>query len=63
MLPYQTIYYAYTLHEQILKIHRKTINFKHQYQHGMKNLNYQMDHILHQIFNISLSILSKNMKH
>ena len=31
-------------------MHTKIINFKCQLPHGMKNLNYLMDHILYQIF-------------
>ena len=34
----------------------KITNLKHQLQHGMKNLNYLMDHILYQIFKIVLNI-------
>ena len=34
----------------------KIINLKYQLRHRMKNLNYLMDHILHQIFKIILSI-------
>ena len=30
-------------------------------QHGMRNLNYLMDHILHQIFKIILNIYLKSM--
>ena len=33
-----------------IKSHIRTINLKFQLQHGMKNLNYLMDHILYQIF-------------
>ena len=39
-----------------MKSHTKTINLKYQLQHEMKNLNYLMDHILYQIFNITLNI-------
>ena len=35
---------------------------KYQLQHGMINLNYQMDRILYQIVKIILSILYKNME-
>ena len=41
------------------KGHMKTINLKYQLQHGMKNLNYLMIHILYQIFKIVLSIYQK----
>ena len=34
----------------------KKINLKYQLQHGMRSLNYLMDHILHQIFKIILNI-------
>ena len=33
-----------------------TTNLKYQLQHGIINLNYQIDHILHEIFNIILTI-------
>ena len=33
-----------------------TINLKFQLQHGMKNLNYLMDHVIYQIFRIILNI-------
>ena len=46
-----------------ITIHRKTkqkiikiINLRYQLRHGMKNLNYLMDHILCQIFKIILNI-------
>ena len=34
----------------------KRINLKYQLKHEIKNLNYQIDHILYQIFKIILSI-------
>ena len=37
------------------KSHTRTINSKYQPQHGMKNFNYAIDHILHQIFNIYIN--------
>ena len=40
--------------------HIGTINLKFQLQHGTKNLNYLMDHILYHIFNIILNIYLKN---
>ena len=36
--------------------HTITINLKYLHQHGMMNLNYQMDRNLYQIFKIILSI-------
>ena len=54
MLPYQIL--ACTIHGKIYKSHIKTINLKYQLQHEMKNLNYLMDHILHQILKIILNI-------
>ena len=39
-----------------------TVNLKDQLQHGMKNLNYLMDHILYQIFKIILNINFKSMR-
>ena len=38
----------------MLRSHIRTINLKYQLQHEMKNFNYQMDYILHQIFKIFL---------
>ena len=43
-------------HGIILKAHTIIINLKYQHRHGMKNLNYQMDLILYQIFRITLNI-------
>ena len=40
--------------EKYKKSHIKIINLKCQLHHGMKNLNYLMDHILYQIFKIIL---------
>ena len=48
---------ACTTHEQ--KSHTKTKKLKYQLRCGMKNLDYLMDHILHQIFKIILGISSK----
>ena len=46
-----------------LSIHFTERNVKsHHLRHGMKSLNYLMDHTLYQIFKIILSILSKNIK-
>ena len=45
--------------EKHKKVHTITINLKYQHQHGMINLNYQMDLILYQIFKIILSIFVK----
>ena len=39
----------------------RTINLKYQLQHGMKNLNCLVDHILYQIFKVILNIFKKNM--
>ena len=41
--------------------HTKAINVKYQLQHGMKNWNYLMGHILYQIFK-TMSTPSKNIK-
>ena len=35
------------------------MNLKNLHQHGMINLNYEMDRIAHQIFKIILSIFKK----
>ena len=42
--------------EKYKKSHANIINSKYQLQHGMKNLNYLIDHILHQTFKITLNI-------
>ena len=47
-----SIYYTW----KDIKSHIRTINSKYQFQHGMGNLHYLMDHILYQIFNIILNI-------
>ena len=41
---------------EIQKSHIRTINLKYQLQHGMKNLNNLIDHVLHQMFKIILNI-------
>ena len=46
-----------------IKASKKAKNSKYQDQHGMKNLNFLMDHILFPIFKSILSTLLKNMKH
>ena len=38
------------------KSYIRTMNLKYQFQHGMKNLNQLMDHILYQIFKIILNM-------
>ena len=50
-----------TIHGKTEKAHTKIINLKYQLQHGMMNLNFQMDHIMYQIFKIILSIFEKNI--
>ena len=57
MLLYQIL--VFTIH---VKIDTKTMNLKYQLQHGMKSLNYLVDHIRFQIFKAILSISSRNMK-
>ena len=44
----------------LIKSHTKITNSKYQLQHGMKSLNYLMDHVLYQIFEIILNISLKN---
>ena len=44
----------------IQKSNVRTINLKYQLQHGMKNLNYLMDHIPYQVFKIILILLKKH---
>ena len=50
-----SIYYTW----KKIKSHTKIINLKYQPRHGMKSLNYLMDHILYQIFRIILNISLK----
>ena len=50
---------VFTIHGRIKKVHTTTVNLKYQLQHGMINLNYEMNHILYQIFKIILSIFHK----
>ena len=54
MLLYQTL--AFIIHEKIYKSHGKIIILKYQLQHGMKNFNYLMDHVMYQIIRIILNI-------
>ena len=54
MLLYKIL--AYDIYGKIRKSHTEIINLKYQLRHGMNNLNYQMDHILYQIFRIILKI-------
>ena len=52
---------VFTIHGKT--IHKKIIHLiKYHLKHGMKCLNYLMDHIMYHIFKNILSILSKNMK-
>ena len=48
-----SIYYVM---DKYKKGHTKAINLKYLSQLGVKNLNYEKDHILHQIFKVILSI-------
>ena len=57
MLLYQTS--EFTIHSKIYKRHTKIINVKYQLQHGTTNLNYLIDYILYQIFNIVFSLSLK----
>ena len=47
---------AFTIYGKIFKKHVRAINLKYHLQHGMKNLNYLMDHIIYQVFKIILNI-------
>ena len=49
---WQLLYYTW----KNIKNHIRTVNSKYQLQHGMKNLNSLMDHILNQIFEMMLDI-------
>ena len=48
-----SIYYTW---RNIKSSYNKTLDLKYLHQHGIMNLNYQMDRILYQIFKIILSI-------
>ena len=52
-----SIYYTW----RKIKAHTRIINLKYMLQHGVMNLNDQMDHIQYQIFKIILSIFLKNI--
>ena len=47
---------VFTMYGKTWKAHTKIINLKYQFPHGTMNLNYQMDHILYQIFKNILNI-------
>ena len=47
---------AFTIHGKIYKRHTKIINLKYQFGHEKKSSNHLMDHILYQIFKITLNI-------
>ena len=53
-----SIYYTWKNTKSITK----KINLKYQLQHGLKNLNYLMNHIMYKIFKTILSVSSKNMR-
>ena len=57
ILFYQTL--AFTIHGKKLKSHTKEINLKYQLQNGMTSLNHLMDHILYEVFKITLNISLK----
>ena len=60
MLLYQVL--VSTTRGKLYKSHTKTINLKHQFQRGMRNIKSLAYHILHQIFKIILIISSETMK-
>ena len=51
-----SIYYTWKNNRLIDLNHTKIIDLKYQLRHGMKSLNYLMDHILYQKFKITLDI-------
>ena len=51
---------VFTKHGKNLKIHVRTINLEFQLEHGTKNLNYLMDHILYQVFKVNFNIYEKS---
>ena len=57
MLLYQIL--AYIIHGKIQKSNTNLLNLKYQLRHGMKSLNYLMDHILYLIFKTILNISLK----
>ena len=60
ILLYQIL--AFTIHGNTLTKSYKNKKLKISAQHGNKNLNYLMDHILYQIFKIILYIFLKSME-
>ena len=48
---------AFTIHGRNKKANTIRINLKYELEHGMINLNYQVDHILYQIFKTILRIV------
>ena len=48
--------------EKHKKNHTITINLKYQLKYGMINLNYLVDHILYQIFKVTLNIFKKTWR-
>ena len=52
-----SVYYSW----KNIKNSFKKINLKYQVEHGTRNLNYLMGHILYQIIKIILSISSKTL--
>ena len=40
---------AFTIHGKMSKTHTKIINLKFQLRHGIKSLNYLMDHVMYEI--------------
>ena len=55
---YQTI--AFNINGKIQKSQKRIINLIYQLRHGINNLNYLIDHILYQLFQIILNISLKN---
>ena len=53
---------VYCTWENIKKSSKNKFFLKYQLRHGMKNLNYLMDHVLYQMVKITLNISSKNMR-
>ena len=51
---FQTL--AFTIHVKIQKSHPEIINLKHQLRYGIKSFNCLMDHILYQIFKVTVNI-------
>ena len=51
---------AFTIYGKIQKSHIRTLKLKFRLEHGVKNLNYLMNHNVYQIFKIILNLYKKH---